>query len=191
MKVGKGDALLVVDIQYDFLPGGSLAVQDADQVIPLLNDYISFFRNRHLPVLACRDWHPHDHSSFAENGGPWPPHCIAGTHGAQFSDQLALPPDAPVFSKGTVREKEAYSAFDGTELDEKLREEAINRIFIGGLTTDYCVLNSVLDASRLGYDSVVLLDATKAVNLNPGDGKAAIERMKACGASLIKREEIS
>ena len=190
MQIRKGDALLVVDIQHDFLPGGSLAVNEADQVIPVLNACIRLFREKHLPVLACRDWHPPDHSSFRENGGPWPPHCIAGTHGAEFSGLLELPNDTPVFSKGTIREKEAYSAFDGTELDAALKKMGIDRLFIGGLTTDYCVKNSVLDAKRRGYESVVLLDATKAVNLSPDDGKNALESMKTAGAMLITREKL-
>lgn len=190
MKVGIGDALLVVDIQYDFLTGGSLAVNDADRVIPVLNDYIGFFTGKGLPVMACRDWHPIDHCSFRENGGPWPPHCIAGTRGAEFSNLLELPKDVPLFSKGTVREKEAYSAFDGTRLDDMLKKKGIARLFIGGLTTDYCVLNSVLDAARLGYRSVVLLDATKAVNLDPEDGKHALEKMKGADAAMVTRGQL-
>ena len=190
MQIRKGDALLVVDIQHDFLEGGSLAVKGADQVIPVLNACIRLFTERHLPVLAARDWHPPDHSSFREQGGPWPPHCIAGTQGAEFSKRLELPNDTPVFQKGTVREKEAYSAFDGTELDAELRKLGVDRIFIGGLTTDYCVKNSVLDAEKLGYESVVLLDATKAVNVNPIDGRLALESMKSAGAALILEAEL-
>jgi nicotinamidase/pyrazinamidase len=185
VKLRKGDALLVVDVQHDFLPGGSLAVAGADAVIPILNRYIGLFRQRGLPVFACRDWHPPDHSSFNENGGPWPAHCIAGTWGAELSNLLELPADAPVLSKGTVRESEGYSAFDGTGLDVTLSRQVVNRLFIGGLTTDYCVVNTVLDAARLGLPVVVLLDASKAVNLNPEDGKGAVARMKDAGAATI------
>lgn len=190
MKVGKGDALLVVDIQHDFLEGGGLAMDRADEVIPILNDCIAHFLENELHIYACRDWHPVDHCSFRENGGPWPPHCIAGTHGAEFSELLELPPGTPVFSKGTDREREAYSAFDGTELHAALKRDGITRIFMGGLTTEYCVLNSVLDAAKLGLQAVVLLDATKAVNLNPGDGQAALEKMSAAGAAMIVSENL-
>ncbi|NNM82640.1 MAG: isochorismatase family protein [Burkholderiales bacterium] len=191
VSLGEHDALLVVDIQNDFLPGGSLAVAGSDAVIPVLNACIARFSAQGLPVHACRDWHPPDHCSFIENGGPWPPHCIAGTHGAEFSTSLALPPETPVMSKGSLRDREAYSAFDGTELAALLRKEQVGRIFIGGLTTDYCVLNSVKDASRLGFSIFVLLDATRAVDLHPGDGKAALEAMKGHGAIFLESGEIA
>ncbi len=191
VRLGEHDALLVVDVQNDFLPGGNLAVAGSEAVIPVLNGCIARFSAQGLPVYACRDWHPADHCSFLENGGPWPPHCIAGTHGAEFSPALSLPPETPVLSKGSLRDREAYSAFDGTELANLLGKGKVDRIFIGGLTTDYCVLNSVKDASKLGFTIFVLMDATKAVDLHPGDGKAALEAMKSHGAIFLESGEIA
>lgn len=177
-----GDVLLVTDIQNDFLPGGSLAVAGGDEVVPVLNRYIDAFVARGLPVYATRDWHPEGHCSFHAQGGPWPVHCVAGTHGAAFAAALALPPDTTVISKAAARDQEAYSSFQGTDLDRRLRAAGIRRVFIGGLTTDYCVLNSVRDARRLGYDVFVLADAIRAVDVQPGDGLRAEEEMIGLGA---------
>jgi nicotinamidase/pyrazinamidase len=180
-----GDALLVTDIQNDFLPGGSLAVAGGDEVVPVLNRYIDAFVARSLPVYATRDWHPEGHCSFHAQGGPWPVHCVAGTHGAAFAAALALPPDTTVISKATSRDQEAYSSFQGTDLDSRLRAASIRRVFIGGLTTDYCVLNSVRDARRLGYEVFVLADAIRAVDVQPGDGRRAEEEMAGLGARRV------
>ncbi len=180
-----GDVLLVTDIQNDFLPGGSLAVTGGDEVIPVLNRYIEVFTARNLPVFATRDWHPEHHCSFREQGGTWPVHCVAGTRGAEFSPALRLPPSPVIISKATTPEFEAYSSFLRTDLDEKLRAAGIRRVFIGGLTTEYCVLNSPLDALQFGYQVFVLTDAIRAVNLRPDDGWRAIEEMVARGAQCI------
>src|SRR5579884_3705456 len=115
------DALVVVDVQNDFLPGGSLAVPGGDEVVPVLNRYLGLFAERGRPVFATRDWHPPDHGSFRDRGGPWPPHCVAGTRGAAFAPDLRLPAGARVISKGTSRERDTYSGFEGTTLDEELR----------------------------------------------------------------------
>src|SRR3990167_7105549 len=139
--LGAGDALLIVDVQSDFLPGGSLAVPRGDEVVAVLNGYLAAFRNSGLPVVATRDWHPPDHCSFRQQGGPWPPHCVAGSEGAGFAPQLQLPTDATVISKATAQQSDAYSGFEGTELDRLLRQSGVRRLFVGGLATDYCVLN--------------------------------------------------
>lgn len=180
-----GDVLLVMDIQNDFLPGGSLAVAGGDEVVPVLNRYIGAFVAQGLPVYATRDWHPAGHCSFRAQGGPWPAHCVAGTHGAAFAATLMLPPDTPVISKATLLDQEAYSSFQGTDLDSRLRAACIHRLFIGGLATDYCVLNTVRDARRLGYAVMLLTDAIRAVDIQPDDGKRAVAEMAGLGAQLI------
>ena len=187
----KGDALLIVDIQYDFLPGGSLGVPDGDRVIPVLNKYIKRFQNADMPVYASRDWHPADHSSFKQQGGPWPPHCVAGTPGAEFDSRLELPENAVIISKATRIDKEAYSSLDDTGLDQKLKQQSIKRLFIGGLATDYCVLNTVKDGLALGYDVFVLLDGSMAINVQPGDERNAIDEMKSLGAIEITFDRVS
>ena len=128
-----GDALLIVDVQNDFLPGGSLAVPRGDEVVPALNRAIDAFKARGLPVYATRDWHPERHCSFREQGGPWPPHCIAHTRGAEFAAALRLPPAAAVISKATSADRDAYSGFEGTDLDARLRAAGVRRLFVGGL----------------------------------------------------------
>lgn len=175
------DALLVVDVQNDFVTG-SLAIPGATEVVPALNRYLELFAKCRLPVVATRDWHPTSHCSFRQNGGPWPTHCIAGTHGADFAVGLALPRDTIVISKAMSIEADAYSGFDGTNLATRLRALGIARVLVGGLATDYCVLNTVLDALRQRYDVVLLLDAVRAVNLHPGDGDAAEKAMCQAGA---------
>lgn len=184
IEVGPGDALIIVDVQNDFLPGGRLAVPAGDAVLAPLNVCIRRFAAARLPVVASRDWHPADHCSFKARGGPWPPHCVAGTLGAAFAAGLALPHEAWIVSKAMTEEADAYSAFAGTGLDARLRDAAVGRLVVGGLATDYCVLNTVLDALRLGYAVVVLEDAIRAANVAPGDGDAALARMRSAGARL-------
>ena len=177
-----GDALLIVDVQNDFLPGGRLAVPDGDAVIAPLNAWIERFEQQGLPVIATRDWHPADHCSFQPQGGPWPVHCVAGTPGAEFAPNLHLPGNAWIISKATRPDREAYSGFQGTGLATRLRESGVRRLFIGGLATDYCVLNTVKDALKEGFTVFLLKDAIRAVNVKPGDGERAIEEMIAAGA---------
>lgn len=184
----RGDALIIVDVQRDFLPGGSLAVAEGDQVVPVFNRYIGRFSSQQLPVFATRCWHTPDHCSFTGRGGPWPRHCIAGTPGARFAPGLDLPEDVFIVSKGASSEADAYSGFEGTNLNELLRSQAVSRVFIGGLATDYCVLNTVLDALANGYKGVLLEDATRAVDVEAGDGRRAIEKMLAAGAQLASLE---
>jgi nicotinamidase/pyrazinamidase len=190
LSLKAGDALLVVDVQADFLAGGSLAVFRGDEVVPVLNDYLALFRLAGLPVLATRDWHPGKHLSFQAQGGPWPPHCVAGTSGARFAPGLKLPADAVVISKATEPQREAYSGFEGTELDRVLRQAGVGRLFIGGLATDYCVLNTVLDALALGYQTLLLQDAIRAVEVQSGDGQRALAQMLQQGAQAVTLQQI-
>ena len=188
-KIGlqAGDALILVDVQNDFLPGGSLAVPAGDEVVPVLNRYLTLFHSHRLPVFATRDWHPPDHCSFQHQGGPWPPHCIAATHGAAFPASLRLPADTFVISKATVRERDAYSGFDNTQLDSLLKSAGAVRVFIGGLATEYCVLNTVKDALRYHYTTFVLEDGIRAIDSSLNHGGAS-EQMKTLGAIPIHLE---
>ncbi len=191
VTLGRGDGLIIVDLQRDFLPGGALAVPRGDEVVPVMNRYIRLFREKRLPVVATRDWHPPDHCSFRSQGGPWPPHCVQGTPGAEFAPGLELPEDVIIVSKATSRDQEAYSGFQGTDLDERLREMGVKRLFVGGLATDYCVLATVRDALALGYQVCLLLDAVRAVDVNPGDGERAVEEMKTLGALPVTLETLA
>lgn len=182
ITITPGDALIIVDVQNDFLPGGSLAVKHGDEVVPLLNRYIALFKAKGLPIFATRDWHPANHCSFQAQGGMWPPHCIAGTPGADFSAQLDLPPDARIISKATTPDKDAYSGFEGTELESLLRAAGVRRVFVGGLATEYCVLNTVKDARLHNYPTFLLSDAVRAVNVHPADQRLALEEMMRLGA---------
>lgn len=186
-----GDVLLIVDVQNDFLPGGSLAVPRGDEVVLVINRYLQIFAAYRLPVYATRDWHPERHCSFLAQGGPWPPHCIADTRGAQFAASLQLPSSAVIISKATTVEQDAYSGFQGTNLDQLLRTANIRRLFIGGLATDYCVLNTVRDALQLGYEVLLLGDAIRAVDVQSGDGLRAEEEMTKLGAQRITVEEVA
>ena len=185
ITIDRTDALIVVDVQNDFLPGGSLAVPEGDRVVPVLNCYIETFAARALPVYATRDWHPTNHCSFAAQGGPWPPHCVAGSPGAAFASALKLPAQTMVVSKAVATDKDAYSGFEGTDLDERLRAQGVRRVFVGGLATDYCVLNTVRDARRLGYEVYLLTDAIRAVNMKPDDGQKAEKEMQRLGAMPV------
>jgi nicotinamidase/pyrazinamidase len=180
------DALLIVDVQRDFLPGGALAVPAGDMVVPVLNRYIALAGRAGVPVYASRDWHPGSHISFSARGGPWPPHCVADSEGAAFAAGLELPADVIVVSKATDTEQDAYSAFAGTGLAGALRERGITRLWIGGLATDYCVLNTVLDARREGFPVLLLEDASRPVEVNPGDGEKAVARMREAGAIAVR-----
>ena len=185
MNIGRKDALIIADIQKDFLPGGALPVVEGDQIIPVLNEYAKFFKKVNAKIIASRDWHPANHISFTAQGGTWPPHCIQETEGAKFSPDLKLPEGTIIVSKATNPCKEAYSVFDGTGLGEQLKSQGVTRIFIGGLTTDYCVVNSVLDARKMGLDVAVLVDATRGINVHPGDAEKALETMSKNGASQL------
>lgn len=180
----RDDALVVVDVQRDFLPGGSLAITGGDRVIPRLNNYIALFNEQSLPIFLTRDWHPRNHCSFSSAGGRWPPHCVQGTRGADWPDELTVLPDMRIISKGTNKNAEAYSGFSGTALLRLLRKLGVNRLFVGGLATDYCVHHTVVDARSRGFDVVVLADAIRGVNAQAGDEAQAIREMTERGATL-------
>jgi nicotinamidase/pyrazinamidase len=185
LSITSKDTLIVTDMQNDFLPGGALAVKDADQIIPVINDYIRIFIEAGAKVIASRDWHPKNHVSFTGQGGTWPAHCVQETDGAKFSSRLKMPNIYTIVSKATDPHIEAYSIFDGTGLDERLKAEGVTRLFIGGLATDYCVVNSVMDARKLGFEVAVLSDATCGIDVQPGDTDKALETMSRVGATQM------
>ncbi|MCP9451812.1 MAG: isochorismatase family protein [Nitrospira sp.] len=185
------DALILVDIQNDFLPGGPLGVAGSDAIIPILSEYVRRFHERGLPIFLTRDWHPRNHCSFQQQGGPWPPHCLAGSQGALPPDHFPVPPSAVIIYKGIDRDQDAYSGFQGTALHRHLHALGTRRLFIGGLATDYCVLNTVKDALVLGYAVYVLTDAIKAVNVRPDDGERAEQEMIRLGAVPIRLEDVT
>jgi nicotinamidase/pyrazinamidase len=186
LHLDRGDALLIVDPQVDFCPGGTLAVPGGDAIFPALNRVAG----KAPLVVASRDWHPADHVSFQARGGPWPVHCQAGHPGAEFHPQLDAGQIDKVVSKGIEADREAYSAFDGTELAGYLREQGVRRVLVGGLATDYCVRASVLDALREGFDVVVIEDAIGAVDVQAGDGDRALEEMRAAGARVARSTDV-
>ncbi len=178
-------ALIVVDVQNDFCPGGSLAVERGDEVVAPLNRLIEEFLGRGEPVYKSRDWHPPTTKHFSAYGGTWPVHCVQNTRGAEFHEDLLDDPRIHVVSKGTGDE-DSYSAFDSTTLAEDLRRRGVEEVWVGGLATDYCVKNTVLDALREGFRARALTDAMRAVNLRPGDGERAVEEMRAAGAEIVQ-----
>lgn len=182
------DALLIIDIQNDFLPGGALGVSGSDHILPILQNYLQRFHSHGLPIVLTRDWHPPNHCSFKPQGGRWPVHCVAGSPGALPPSSFVTPPSAHVIYKAFNQDQDAYSGFEGTSLDQHLRALTVHRLFIGGLATDYCVLNSVKDARMLGYGVCLLMDGIKAVNLQPDDGRHAEEEMVRLGAAPVRWE---
>jgi nicotinamidase/pyrazinamidase len=190
IRLAPGDALIVVDVQRDFLPGGSLAVPLGDEVIPILNEYIRRFEEHGLPIFATRDWHPADHCSFQAQGGPWPVHCVMESEGARFPSALTLSGPATVISKASRSEQESYSDFAGTDLEARLDALGARRLFIGGLATDYCVLHTVKDALQQRFQVFLLHDAIRAINVHPGDGQRAEQEMMQLGAKPVELKEI-
>lgn len=190
-----GDALVVVDIQNDFCAGGSLAVPDGDAVVPVMNDYLEQAERAGMPIFISRDWHPPVTTHFAAYGGIWPPHCIQNTPGAALRPDLRVPQAALLASKGTDPHDDGYSNMDallpdGELLLDRLRADGVTRIFVGGLATDYCVRATTLDALRAGLEVVLLLDACRAVDVNPGDGERAVAEMVAAGAKTAARADL-
>ncbi|HSD45128.1 MAG TPA: isochorismatase family protein [Pyrinomonadaceae bacterium] len=177
-------ALLVIDVQNDFCPGGTLAVPHGDEVVPPLNKLIDEFLKRGDPVYKSRDWHPRTTKHFAEFGGAWPVHCVQNTEGAQFHPALVDDPRIIVISKG-LGDTDCYSAFDETDLVSKLRGRHVEELIVGGLATDYCVKNTVLDARQLVFRVKAVKTAMRPVEINPGDGEKAIEEMRAAGAEIV------
>ena len=190
MDIGASDALIVVDVQNDFCPGGALAVADGDAIIPLINAMTPCFAT----VVFTRDWHPADHCSFSVApefvDGSWPAHCVADSHGAAIHADLNLPEDPLFVNKGTDPAKEAYSDFEGTDLAERLRKRGIKRLVVCGLATDYCVKATVLDGLDHGFDVAVVQDACRAVDVPAGTGQQALNDLEASGATLCMAKEI-
>ncbi len=191
----RSSALLIVDVQNDFCPGGALAVQEGDRVVPVLSRLAERAGALGLPVYASRDWHPPESVHFKSGGGPWPVHCVAGTPGARLHPDLRLPAQAMIVTKGTSGADDGYSAFEGTvagrgAFAEDLRARGVTHLIVGGLATDYCVRASVLDARRLGLDVTVVSDAVRAVDVQPGDGERALKEMQEAGAELKTSDEI-
>ena len=182
VHIDPGDALLAVDVHRDFLAGGSLTVPNGDAIVPILNRYIELAQRAKLPIFASRDWHPRNHCSFRQRGGPWPDHCVAGTAGAAFAAELQLPAETTVISKATRPDADSYSAFHDTALASLLRERGVKRLLVGGLATDYCVLNTVRDALNEGFGVLLLTDAIRAVDAGSGDGQRAEAKMREAGA---------
>ena len=180
----KKRALIIVDVQNDFCPGGALAVERGDEVVAPLNRLAEEFLKRGDLVVKSRDWHPPQTKHFAAYGGTWPVHCVQQTHGAEFHPGLLEDPRIIVVSKGTSDE-ESYSAFGGTDLASLLREKGVEELWIGGLATDYCVKHTVLDALRAGFEVKALAGAMRPVERNPGDGQRAIEEMRRAGGEII------
>jgi nicotinamidase/pyrazinamidase len=178
-------ALIVVDVQNDFCPGGSLAVAQGNEVVTPLNDLMHDFLDRNELVFKTRDWHPAQTKHFQAYGGIWPVHCVQGTRGAEFHPDLLDDPRIEIISKGIDESADGYSGFDGTTLAQTLRHEGVEELWVGGLATDYCVKQTVLDGLRKGFAVKALADAMRAVNVNPEDGARAIEEMKAAGAEIV------
>jgi nicotinamidase/pyrazinamidase len=174
------EALIVVDVQNDFCPGGALAVEHGDEVIDKLNQMAA----EHELVVATRDWHPSDHDSFDVHGGQWPVHCVQDTPGAELHPDLNREAIDHVVDKGQDASTEGYSGFEGTDLEQLLRDQDVNRVHIGGLALDYCVKNTALDAKRRGFDTVVHLGATRAVDVESGDGERAIKELRDAGVEI-------
>ena len=194
MKLKK--ALLIVDVQNDFCPGGALAVPEGDKIIPNLNKYIKIFWQKKLPIFASRDWHPKKTKHFKKFGGVWPVHCVQNTKGAAFHTKLKLPKEAIILSKGMDPEKDSYSAFggqdtNGMEFLTLLKYLGVQQIYIAGLATDYCVKFSSLDAIKFGFKVRLLTDAIKGVNLKTNDSLEAIKEMMKQGVKKIRLEEVS
>jgi nicotinamidase/pyrazinamidase len=181
-----GDALLVVDVQNDFCPGGSLEIADGDRVIPVLNRWILKAQKMRIPIFFSRDWHPPNHVSFRQRGGPWPSHCVQNTRGAEFHPGLLVPENAVIISKADTPDMDSYSSFSQTRLADHLQSAGVRRLWIGGLALDYCVAESALDARKLGLDVQVLLDGTRSVNAPPGNAARAVDQMKAAGVRMVE-----
>ncbi len=193
--IDRRTALLVVDVQNDFCPGGALAVPEGDRVVPVLNAMAARVIARGGAIYASRDWHPPVTSHFRAYGGPWPPHCVANSPGARFHKDLRLPADAVIVTKGDRAGADGYSPFEGrtasgrTLLDD-LRARGVHRLIVGGLATDYCVKHAVLDALAAGLDVTVLEDAIAGVDVQPGDSLRALEEMKRAGARFTRAEDV-
>jgi nicotinamidase/pyrazinamidase len=180
------DALIIVDVQNDFCPGGTLAVPGGHEVVPIINRLL---QHPWLSV-ATKDWHPPDHCSFKPQGGPWPPHCVQQTSGAELHPDLDATAIQLVITKGSHPNQEAYSGFQGTDLAKILRENGVKRVVLCGLATDYCVRSTAHDALQEGFQVVVLEDAIRGVEVNPGDCQRAMEELRQAGVQMISSADL-
>jgi nicotinamidase/pyrazinamidase len=184
-RLSHGDALLIVDVQNDFCPGGALPIKEGDRVAPVLNRWIEAANGSGAVVAASRDWHPRGHASFEEQGGRWPIHCVENTWGADFHPSLNLPADALIISKGTGLATDNYSAFDGTDLSSRLKQRGARRVWIGGLAQEICVRATVLDALKAGFEVHLIQDAARPLDVQAG--RDALEEMAAAGCFVESR----
>ena len=189
MATGKKQALIVVDVQNDFCPGGTLAVAHGDEVVPPLNKLIDEFLERGDPVFKSRDWHPPTTKHFQAYGGTWPVHCVQNTPGAEFHPQLRDDPRIQIISKG-LGDTDCYSAFDETDLAKRLHEANVQEVIVGGLATDYCDKNTVISALGEGFQVKAVSDAMKPVDVNPGDGEKAISELSEAGAEIVPSKSL-
>jgi nicotinamidase/pyrazinamidase len=180
------DALIITDVQNDFCPGGALAVSNGDEVVPVINRLLE----RRWLSVATMDWHPPEHCSFEAYGGPWPPHCVQGTAGAELHPNLDATKIGLIIRKGSHPNREAYSGFQGTELAKILREKGVKRVVVCGIATDYCVRATAQDALREGFEVIVLEDAIRGVEVNPGDCQRALEELHQAGAELTVSSDL-
>jgi nicotinamidase/pyrazinamidase len=177
-----GDALIIVDVQNDFCPGGALPIERGDEVVAVLNRWIAAASSAGVPVYASRDWHPKRHLSFTESGGQWPPHCLQDSEGARFHPDLRLPGSTVIVTKGVRLDRDQYSAFDETGLATELRARDVKRVWVGGLAEDVCVRATVLDARQQGFQAVLIADGTRPITRIGGD--EAKEEMRRAGAQF-------
>ncbi|MEX1212560.1 MAG: nicotinamidase [Balneolaceae bacterium] len=183
IELTASDALLLVDVQNDFCPGGALPIPEGDTVVPVLNVWIRKAVQQGVPVFASRDWHPREHLSFQERGGEWPPHCIQNSDGAAFHPDLNLPDHVIIVTKGVRFDQDQYSALDQTGLADEMQRRGIQRLLIGGLAQDVCVRATVLDACKAGFEVLLITDGTRPVTQTGGD--EANKEMEQAGARLI------
>ncbi|EHR79836.1 pyrazinamidase/nicotinamidase pxnc [Thermococcus litoralis DSM 5473] len=180
------EALIIVDMQRDFMPGGALPVPEGDKIIPTIEELIKKFEQRGALIVATRDWHPPNHISFKEQGGPWPRHCVQNTEGAEIV--VSLPKDTIIISKADKPDKEAYSGFEGTELAEILKEKGVKRVYICGVATEYCVRATALDAIKNGFEVYLIKDAVKGIKRE--DEEKALKELEEKGAKIISSAEL-
>jgi nicotinamidase/pyrazinamidase len=182
-RLTPNDALLIVDVQRDFCPGGALPVTDGDQVVAPLNAWVGQAQQAGATIVFSRDWHPPQHCSFAPQGGPWPVHCVRDTPGADWAPGLVVPGDVHVISKGTAVETDAYSPFAAEPLVEYLQDRSVERVFVGGLAEDVCVRAAALDAIKAGFQTVLITDACRS--LTPESGAQARMELGAAGGTIL------
>jgi len=180
----KHDALLVVDPQMDFFPGGALPVSEGDAILPTVNQALRAFSDAGLPIFVTRDWHPADHCSFTDQGGPWPDHCVKGSAGAELHPDLEVPPIFSMVQKATTPDREAYSDFEGTGLAEALHRLGVKRVVVCGLALEYCVRAACIDAVEAGFEAALLTDGTRPVEVSPGDGERTLAELREAGVEL-------